>query len=53
MRTVFITGASSGIGAACAEVLASEKKIPSFTLCQKAIQANRVTGTYTSAEPGL
>lgn len=25
MRTVFITGASSGIGAACAEVLASEK----------------------------
>lgn len=26
MRTVFITGASSGIGAACAEVLASEKK---------------------------
>jgi len=26
MRTVFITGASSGIGAACAEVLASEGK---------------------------
>ncbi|SMG28061.1 SDR family NAD(P)-dependent oxidoreductase [Sphingobacterium psychroaquaticum] len=48
MRTVFITGASSGIGAACAEVLASEKKyrlllcarrLSKLTELQKRIQA--------------
>mgnify|MGYP003525188187 FL=1 len=34
MRTVLITGASSGIGAACAEVLAAEKKYR-FLLCAR------------------
>lgn len=51
MRTVFITGASSGIGAACAEVLAKEGKYRLLLCARRMTKLNELKERLQSQSP--
>lgn len=53
MRTVFITGASSGIGAACAEVLAAEGKYRLLLCARREERLNQLKKELNSKSPNI
>lgn len=53
MRTVFITGASSGIGAACAEVLAAEGKYRLLLCARREERLSELENTLRSKFPSI